>query len=156
MVILRRLGYVFIILALGYSGLMWGGDVVGAFNRSFRSPKEIESPFIELLDEASASQQRDRLLRAWRSGESYGLTQTRHSVEGDPIQLWLIVANRHAILVTDYTRDEHHGSRSYVIDHPMSLERNVGGDGNPLRAWFTDPHSIYILCRRSDGGTRFF
>ena len=155
-IILRRIGLMLAILALAYSSLRWGGNVVGAFNRSFRSPEVIESRFIEQLNAGSATEQRDRLLNTWRSGGEYGLTRVQHSVEGDPIQHWLIVSNRRATFVTDYTRDAHHGTRGYIVEHPVSLERNIGGDGNPFRAWFAERGSVYILCRMSGDRTRFF
>jgi hypothetical protein len=107
-----------------------------------------------VLSAEHAEEQREELIRAWRAGETAALRRVQRTVEGDPIEIFLIVKSGRATLVTDYTRDPL-GPREFAVQHPTDLSLGGPRDSNPFRAWFPES-AVYVVCRLEDGRTEYF
>ena len=118
-----------------------------------------KAPFVERLssDPAAATQQRVRLLNAWRERKSYGLRTTQHSVEGTPIHLSIITQNGALSFVTDYSDDSYSTREIYVEKvAAVELRRITREESHPLMAWFPDPAVEYLRCQLANGEVQFF
>jgi hypothetical protein len=122
-------------------------------------PAIVREPFIETLSQSAgeATIQRERLLEAWRSKNSYGLYKIQTSIEGTPVGMWLITSGGRLTLVTDYTRDSY-STRAIYVAEPASAELGPPREEeqHPLRAWFPHSQQVYIRCRLSGDHVEFF
>src|SRR2546430_14653208 len=68
------------------------GPAKGLYHRTFRRPAILSADLIRPFDPHRAEEQREMLLRIWKSGHGkFGLRLGVGSVEGTPIEMHLIV-----------------------------------------------------------------
>jgi len=120
-------------------------------------PAVIREPFMIELRGESASQQALKFVQSWEAATSAGLHRRVQTVEGEPVDLWVITQSGHLTLVTDFTRDGF-SDRAIVEEHPIAvalLWRGLGPEipPDPLRAWFPRENQAYLLI--SLGRDRF-
>ena len=132
-----------------YRAGTWG-DIRGAWNRKFGRPTVLENVSPNRLDAASAEKNTQGLFQLWRSGVGSGaIVADGWTIEGDPVEVFVIVANGRGTVVFDGTRDRHDGSRSFHVFRVVKLElvesvgRNVTDitkrrDGDRLRCEVED------------------
>jgi hypothetical protein len=119
---LKALCLVLAVPIIVYLGLRLYGPIKGAYWRAFRTPALIHDWRVEDLVAARGTEQRTRLLEVWRTGQgTYGLRQTRSSVEGTPIGFTLVAERGKATLILDYTRDAY-GPRKFIVQPVQAIE----------------------------------
>lgn len=155
----RRILIALVVGALFIGAYVLYGPTLGAFNRMFRMPAVVHSPFVEALSTSPdlAAAQRQRFLDAWRERRDYGLHRVQATVEATPVGLWIITTGGTLTLVTDYSRDVY-SRRSIEVAMPESVELGTPTPGtqHPLRAWFPASQLTYLRCRFANGNVEFF
>jgi hypothetical protein len=132
----------------------FGGNIKGAYMRKFHTPLILkQKQFISLDDPNFSFEGRRKLVSVYHEGKGfYGVTQKRHTIEGDIITLYLATDDGQLILILDYTHDPR-SIRSFLKEHPQKISFVIE-EPNDYVEWQPDTKEngkLRIKCLRQSG-----
>jgi len=118
------------LLVVAGLGLCLSGPGRGWMNRTFFAPKAINDSRIVLL--TVPTEQRNQQLKAFyktyhNKNGFYGLVSPKQTIEGDPLQIFLISNNGQTQVIIDYTHDRY-SDRNYKQLNPLTIQLGYKDD----------------------------
>ena len=120
--------FIFILIS---AALVFKGDIQGWYNRTFYTPEILkEHSFIHLNTCSDPNKEKQTFFNKYIQKEGfYGLKQTRITIEGNHLQLYIYTHNGEVHGICDYTRDPFGIRRfeNFDIEKVRLMYRNEDG-----------------------------